>query len=455
MKRALHSFSRRRFIQTAAASTGLFLPRRALGLDGPRPPSDKLNIAGIGIGGQGAHDLAQFEDHNIVALCDVDADYAGRTFARYPRAKRYVDYRRMLEEQKDIDAVVIATPDHTHACIALAAMQAGKHVYCEKPLTHSVGEARQLAQAAREYKVATQMGNQGQASEQSRRLCEMIDDGAIGPVREVHVWTDRPSNGLFNEYWPQGVNRPADSPPAPSTLEWDLWLGPAPARPFHPAYLPFRWRGWWDFGTGALGDIGCHSLDPVFRALKLGHPESVEASSTRVNTETFPLASMVTYQFPARDAMPPVKVVWYDGGLRPPRPSELEPNRELGATGHLFIGDNGKIISRRTQDGVAYFLIPEARAREYGEPPKTLPRSIGHYNEWVQACRGGDAAGSNFDWAGPLTEVVLLGNIALRPELREELTTKKLLWDGPRMQFTNSDVANKFLKRAYRDGWAL
>ena len=455
MKRASHSFSRRRFIQTAAASTGLFLPRRALGLGAVHSPSDKLNIAGIGIGGQGAHDLAQFEGHNIIALCDVDADYAGRTFERYPRAKRHVDYRRMLEEQKDIDAVVIATPDHTHACIALAAMQAGKHVYCEKPLTHSVSEARRLAQAAREYKVATQMGNQGQASEQSRRLCEMIDDGAIGPVREVHVWTDRPSNGLFNEYWPQGVNRPADSPAAPSTLEWDLWLGPAPARPYHPAYLPFRWRGWWDFGTGALGDIGCHSLDPVFRALKLGHPESVEASSTRVNAETFPLASMVTYQFPARDAMPPVKLVWYDGGLRPPRPSELEPDQELGATGHLFIGDNGKIVSRRTQDGVAYSLIPESRAREYGEPPKTLPRSIGHYNEWVQACQGGSAAGSNFDWAGPLTEVVLLGNIALRPELREELTTKKLLWDGPRMQFTNSDVANSFLKREYRDGWEL
>ncbi len=360
----------------------------------------------------------------------------------------------MLDEQKDIDAVVIATPDHTHACIALATMQAGKHVYCEKPLTQSVDEARRLAQAAREYKVATQMGNQGQASEQSRRLCEMIDDEAIGPVREVHVWTDRPSNGLFNEYWPQGVTRPTDSQPAPATLEWDLWLGPAPARPYHPAYAPFRWRGWWDFGTGALGDIGCHSLDPVFRALKLGHPESVEASSTRVNSETFPLASMVTYQFPAREAMPPVKLVWYDGGLRPPRPSELEPDRELGATGHLFIGDDGKIISRRMQDGVAYFLIPESRAREYGEPPQTLQRSIGHYNEWVKACQGGAAAGSNFDWAGPLTEVVLLGNVALRPELRAELTTKKLLWDGAGMQFTNSEIANKFLDREYRDGWS-
>jgi predicted dehydrogenase len=418
-----------------------------------RSANEKLNIAGIGVGGQGAHDLAQFASHNIVALCDVDAQYARGTFERYPKAKRYTDYRRMLDEQKDIDAVIIATPDHTHACIAVAAMRAGKHVYCEKPLTHSVWEARQVAAAAREQRVATQMGNQCQASEQARRLCEMIDDNAIGPVREVHVWTDRPSKGLLEEYWPQGINRPADSPPIPSTLQWDLWLGPAPSRPYHPAYVPFRWRGWWDFGTGALGDIGCHSLDPVFRALKLGHPESVEASSTRVNDETYPLASMVTYQFPAREKRPPVKVVWYDGGLRPPRPPELEADRQMGATGHLFVGDNGKILSRRLEEAVAYFLIPESRALEYGEPPRKLPRSIGHYDEWIEACKGGSPAGSNFDWAGPLTEVVLLGNIALRPELREELTDKKLLWDGPAMRFTNSEAANKFLKRQYREGW--
>jgi predicted dehydrogenase len=449
------TFSRRSFIHAAGAASTLALPRRVLGLGGVKSASEKLNLAGIGVGGQGAHDLTQFAGHNIVALCDVDAQYARGTFERYPKAKRHTDYRRMLDEQKDIDAVVIATPDHTHACIAVAAMRAGKHVYCEKPLTHSVWEARQVARAAREHGVATQMGNQGQASEQTRRLCEMIDDNAIGPVREVHVWTDRPSKGLLDEFWPQGVNRPADSPPIPPTLQWDLWLGPAPNRPYHPAYLPFRWRGWWDFGTGALGDIGCHSLDPVFRALKLGHPDSVEASSTRVNDQTYPLASMVTYQFPARDERPPVKIVWYDGGLRPPRPAELEAERQMGATGHLFIGDNGKILSRRLEEGVAYFLIPEARALEYGDPPKKLPRSIGHYDEWIEACKGGSPAGSNFNWAGPLTEVVLLGNIALRPELREELTSKKLLWDGPAMRFTNSEAANRFLKREYREGWAL
>jgi predicted dehydrogenase len=439
----------------AAVSSIVILPGHVLGLGGAQPPSERLNIAGIGIGGQGASDLNELESENIVALCDVDADYAGRTFERYPKAKRYTDYRKMLDEQQDIDAVVVATPDHTHACIAMAAMKAGKHVYCEKPLTHSVWEARQLTLAAREHKVATQMGNQGQASEHTRRLCEMIWDGAIGPVREVHAWTDRPSSGLFNEYWPQGVERPKDTPAVPTTLNWDLWLGPAADRPYHSAYVPFRWRGWWDFGTGALGDIGCHSLDPVFRALKLGHPVSVQASSTRVNKETYPLASMVTYQFPARGEMPPLKLVWYDGGLRPPRPEELEQGRGMGSEGLLMVGDKGKMVFRRRGDDPVESLVPSSRAKEYGQPPQTLPRSIGHYKEWVEACKGGQPGGSNFDWAGPLTEAVLLGNVALRPELREDLTTQTLLWDGPNLRFTNSDTANRFVKREYRKGWTL
>ena len=450
------TFSRRGFLHSAAAiSAPFFIPSRVLGFTDEKPPSDKINIAGIGLGGQGKVDLSNLESENIVALCDVDEAHAGGTLGRYPNATRYTDYRKMLDEQKDIDAVVIATPDHTHACIAMAAMQLGKHVYCEKPLTHSVWEARELAQAAREQKVATQMGNQGQASEETRRLCEMVWDDAIGPVREVHAWTDRPSNGLFNEYWPQGIDRPKDTPAVPPTLEWDLWLGPAPDRPYHPAYLPFRWRGWWDFGTGALGDIGCHSLDPVFRALKLGQPESVDASSTRVNTETYPLSSMVTYHFPARGEMPPLKLVWYDGGLRPPRPEELDPGRQMGTNGHLLIGDKGKILSRRGQGRSGFRLLPESRDKEYGDPPRKLERSIGHFNEWIEACKGGPAAGSNFDWAGPLTEAVLLGNVALRPEMREEMTTKRLLWDGPNLRFTNSDTANKFIKREYRANWAV
>ena len=445
--------SRRQFMGGAAIASAAFmvLPSRVLGRAGFKPPSEKLNLAGIGIGGQGGHDIGQMLSENIVALCDVDWAHGAGMFRRFPDAKKYKDYRKMLEEQKDIDAVVVATPDHQHAIVSLTAMKLGKHVYCEKPLTHTVWEARQMRLVAREQKVATQMGNQGQASEETRRLSEMIGDNAIGPVREAHVWTDRPSNGLFNEYWPQGVERPKDTPRVPDTLDWDLWLGPAPQRPFHPAYLPFKWRGWWDFGTGALGDIGCHALDPVFRALKLGHPLSVEASSTRVNTETYPLASMVTYHFPARGEMPALKLVWYDGGLRPPRPAELEPEEVMGDNGHLFIGDNGKILKARG----GYALIPRSRAREYGDPPKKLARSIGHYQEWIAACKGGAPGGANFDWAGPLTEVVLLGNVALRLQLREELTTKRLQWDGEHLRFTNSDTANQFLKTEYRAGWTL
>ena len=452
-KPAAGALSRRQFLggATLASAAFMIVPSHVLGQGGKKPPSEKLNIAGIGVGGQGGHDISQMTDENIVALCDVDTAHAGGTFRRYPDAKIYKDYRQMLAEQKDIDAVVLATPDHQHAIIAMAAIKMRKHVYCEKPLTHTVMEARQLAQAARGHKVATQMGNQGQASEETRQLCEMIWDQVIGPVREVHVWTDRPANGLFKEYWPQGVERPKDAPRVPDTLDWDLWLGPAPERPYHPAYLPFRWRGWWDFGTGALGDIGCHACDPVFRALKLSHPISVEASSSRVNQETYPSASMVTYQFPARGDLPPVKLIWYDGGLRPPRPAELEPGPEMGANGHLFIGDGGKILSQQK----GYALIPAKRQQDYGVPPRKLPRSIGHHKEWIAACKGGPPAGSNFDWAGPLTEVVLLGNVALRQQMREELTTKKLQWDGVSMRFTNSDEANKLLQREYRAGWTL
>jgi predicted dehydrogenase len=447
--------SRRSFLRRATWAAAAFqvVPGHILGLRGQTPPSEKLNLAGIGVAGQGGSDLTQFHnlEQNIVALCDVDWAHADGSFRKYPKARAWKDYRKMLDEQKDIDAVVVATPDHQHAFATMHALRLGKHVYCEKPLTHSVWEARQIARAAREHKIATQMGNQGQASEETRRLCEMLWDGAIGPVREVYIWTDRPSNGLFGEYWPQGGARPKDTPPVPSTLEWDLWLGPAPPRPYHPAYLPFKWRGWCDFGTGALGDIGCHAMDPAFRALKLGPPLSVESSSTRVNDEMYPLASMVTYHFPARGELPPVKLVWSDGGLRPSRPPELEEGRELGATGALYIGDKGKIVSQRMR----YQLLPETRAKEYGEPPKKLPRSIGHYREWLVACRGGQAAGSNFDWAGPLTEAVLLGNVALRTALREELTRQKLLWNSAALKFTNSETANRFLRRSYRPGWSL
>jgi predicted dehydrogenase len=451
-----------------AASTAAFhvVHSSVLGLNGATPPSERLNMASVGAGGQAGGDIRQFANENIVALCDVDWRHAAGTFRRFPGAKQFKDFRVMLQEMdSQIDAVVVGTPDHIHAFASIMALKMGKHVYCEKPLTHSVWEARRVAEVAREAKVATQMGNQGQASNSTRRLCELVWHGAIGPVREVHVWTDRPSRGLFDEYWPQGVGRPQDNPPVPEHLDWDLWLGPAPQRPYNPAYCPFRWRGWWDFGTGALGDIGCHSIDPIFRALKLGAPHSVQASSTRVNPETFPLGSMVTYHFPARDAeiqannahiqgisgagagaveMPPVKLVWYDGGLRPPRPRDLPNGQFMGDNGRLLIGDHGFIL------GDAVF--PESRAREISVP-QTIPRVDDHYQEWAVACKGGPPAGSNFNWAGPLAEAVLLGNVALRVQLREELTQTALEWDPQQLKITSLDDANQFLRREYRDGW--
>jgi len=441
--------SRRDFMGAAAAVAAFtIVPRHVLG--GPRqiPPSEKVNIAGIGVGGQGGGDINAVSSQNIVALCDVDWNRAGGTFRRHPKATKYKDYREMLDkEDKNIDAVVVATPDHVHAVASIAAIKRGKHVYCEKPLTHSVYEARMVAKAAREAGVATQMGNQGQASEGTRLMCENIWGGAIGPVREVHVWTDRPLRGLSDVYWPQGVGRPEDTPPAPDKLDWDLWLGPAPKRPYHPSYVPFKWRGWWDFGTGALGDIGCHSIDPIWRALKLKAPLSVHAACTLVNNETYPVASRVTYQFGARGDMPPVKMHWYDGGMRPPRPDELEDGQNFGDNGTMFVGDKGKMLG--------HMIIPESRRKEFGNAPKVLERSPGHHQEWIDACKGGKPAGSNFDHAGPLAECVLLGNVALRPAIKEKLTRVSLLWDSENFKITNVPEANQYLRREYREGYSL
>jgi len=442
--------SRRGFMGAAATAAAFtVVPRHVLGGSGHTAPSEKLNIAGIGVGGRGSGDLSALESENLVALCDVDWRNAAGTFRRYPNAKKYRDFREMLDkENKNIDAVMVATPDHMHFMASMWAIKQGKHVYCEKPLTHSVYEARTLAEAARKAGVATQMGNQGQAGEGPRLLRETIWDGAIGQVREVHVWTDRPLNGINRWYWPQGVDRPTDTPEVPDTLNWDLWLGPAPHRPYHPAYLPFRWRGWWDFGTGALGDIGCHSLDPVFRALKLGHPTSVEACCTLVNNETYPVASRVTYEFPARGDMAPVRVHWYDGGMKPPRPQELEDDRNWDTNGTLYVGDEGMILGNR--------LIPESRQREYGKPPQKVERSPGHHKEWILACKGGKPAGSNFpDHAGLLAQVVLLGNVCLRPLIKEKMTKVKLHWDGDAMKVTNVPEANQYLRREYREGWTV
>lgn len=449
--KTLKKISRRGFIGTSSvALAGLtIIPRHAVSGLGHIAPSDKLNIAGIGIGGMGRSNLANVaKTENIVALCDVDwREATTGVFNTYPSAVQYKDYRVMLDARKDIDAVIVATPDHTHAVISMEAIRRGKHVFTQKPLTHTVYEARALAKAAKEFKVATQMGNQGQASDGSRRLREIIWDGAIGPVREVHVWTDRPNNGMFNTYWPQGVKRPKETPPSPENLDWDLFVGPAPLRPYHPDYHPFKWRGWWDFGTGALGDIGCHSLDPVFRALKLKYPTSVEAVSTLVNEETYPLGSMVRYQFPARNEMPPVTLTWYDGGIRPFNLPELGEGLQMGTGGTLFIGDKGKILDNR--------IVPVTLQNSYTPPKPYIPSSPGHEEEWILACKGGVPAGSDFDWAGPLTETVLLGNIALRKSLKEKLNGQILKFDPVKFNFPNMPEADQYLHCEYRKGWSL
>jgi predicted dehydrogenase len=443
--------SRRRFLtQTAAASAFLVVPRHVLGGPGQDSPNNKLNIAGIGFGGQGAWDLGEVKSQNIVALCDVDWGYAAKIFDEYPKAKRYKDYRKMLETEKSIDAVVIATPDHNHAHISIAAMKAGKHVYCEKPLTRTVREARVVAQTARETKVATQMGNQGMAFEGNRQINEWLWAGAIGPVHEVHVWSDRPTHrGKLPLWWAQGIERPTDTPPVPEGLDWDLWLGPAPLRPYHPAYAPFRWRGWWDFGSGGIGDMGIHNLAPVFSALKLGAPTSVQASSSAVFKETVPLACSVHYQFPARGDMPPVKLHWYDGGILPERPAELAQNQPLDPEdGIIFVGEKGKMLVTGW-GGEHPRLLPESLDKNYQRPPKTLPRSIGHHKEWLEACKGGPAPRSNFGFAGPLTEAVLLGSVCVRNG------GDQLDWDSENLKITNDPDANQFLHYEYRKGWNL
>lgn len=444
--------TRRVFLSAAGASATTFTILKS-GSARTYTANEKLNVAHIGGGGRAGSNLRGTSSENIVAICDVDWQRAAEGFATYPRAHRYRDYRVMLDElDQQIDAVVVSTPDHSHFPAAMAAIGRGKHVYCEKPLTHSVWEARTLTQAARKAGVATQMGNQAQADKDTRIIQEYIIDNAVGPVTEAHIWTDRPSRGLFGEYWPQGVTRPADAPPVPDTMDWDLWLGPAPERPWNPAYAPFNWRGWWDFGTGALGDMGCHYFDPVYRALKLSAPETVEAVSTRVNEETYPLGSMVTFRFAERENMPAVTVKWYDGGLRPERPAALQEGDVMGANGVMLVGTEGILM---TPWGEPWEMFPRQLGLDYGKPPEVLQRSPGHHEEWVAACKGGPSAGSNFDWAGPLTEGVLLGNIALRSQLRDDLTGKRLHWDSQQMRFTNHEAANTFLRRDYRDGWGI
>ncbi len=459
-KEKSHGFSRREFIRTAGpVLAGMtIVPRHVLGGAGRIPPSETIQVAGIGIGGVGHGQITSISEQKgtrIAFLCDVDDAYARHTYDRFPKAKVYRDYREMLNAEDDrIDAVYCGTPDHSHAVISLAALRKGKHVLCVKPLTRTIDENRFLVREAKKAGVATQVTASSNTSDSACRLCEMIWGGAIGDVREAHVWSNRP-------LWPQGMLRPPGRDPVPKTLDWDLWIGPAPMRPFvarwkdgdtalkqvkasrrpqRAVYHPWNFRGWWDFGTGALGDMGCHHYNHVFRALKLRYPTSISASASMVFDETAPLASIVTYEFPAREGMPPLRLVWYDGGLKPPRPRELESGRELPGSGEMYVGDKGIILGNR--------IIPESRMDAYKLPPKTLKRRSGTWGEWVEAIRGGEPAGCNFDWAGIITEAVLLGNIAIR-------VGKDLRWDAEKMKFANNDKANEYVKSKYRSGWTM
>lgn len=456
---ARDGISRRVFVGgVAAAATAMIVPRHVLGGPGYTAPSDKLNIAAVGVSGMGASNLRECASENIVALCDVDDERSASVYSTYPKAKTYRDFRIMLENQKDIEAVIVATPDHNHAVVAMACMKLGKHVYVQKPLTRTIWEARMLAEAARKYNVVTQMGNQGHSGEGVRLIEEWIADGAIGKVHEVHSWTNRP-------IWPQGMPRPTDNPPVPATLDWDLWIGPAPMRPYNPAYHPFSWRSWWDFGAGALGDMGCHVMDATYTSLKLRSPSSVEATiayqfvppdpgqsgyGRRLTYhDSFPMATLLHYTFPARSKKyPALHYHWYDGGLLPRRPDELELDRRLPASGTIFVGEEGKLMCETYSEGPR--LIPESRMKAYKRPKKTIPRIKGsHEQNWIESCKSKTKAASDFDYAGPFTETVLLGNLAVW------FAGQRLEWDGQNMKVTNLAEANDLVRREYRQGWSL
>ncbi len=450
-KKKASGLSRREFLGKTAAATAAFtiVPSHVVSGLGHKAPSDKLNIAGIGVGGMGRTNVRHAAlTENIVALADVDHKYAAKTFKDYPKAKVFYDWRKMFDKMgKSIDAVIIATPDHTHAVTAAHAITMGKHVYVQKPLTHSVYESRLLTNLARKYKVATQMGNQGNSGEGIRQVTEWIKAGVIGKVKKAYAWTNRP-------IWPQGLERPKEEVVVPETLRWDLFLGPAPLRPYNPIYHPWNWRGWWDYGTGALGDMANHIMDPIFKALDLKYPYKVQASSTQINTESAPHAEIVNYVFPARGDDPEVEVSWYDGGLLPPRPEELPDGEIMGRDhngGCLFIGEKGKIMTGCY--GKDPILLPYSRMKEFTPPPKTLRRpeettglkwhNGAHEQDWIRACKESPEnrvlPSSNFDYAGPLNEMVVMGVVAVR---LQDLN-RWLHWDGENMRFTNISDSDK------------
>ncbi len=452
------TYSRRKFLKTAAmGAAGLtIVPNTVLGkARGYTSPNDKLNIAGIGVGGMGRRNLANMKTENIVALCDVDWKYAAKTFNDYPKARHFKDWRVMFDQMgKSIDAILVATPDHTHAGVAAHAITLGKHAYVQKPLTHSVYESRLLTKLAEKYKVATQMGNQGNSFDWCRQVAEWVQSGVIGDVYEAHCWTDRP-------IWPQGLNEPKGGVPVPSTLDWDLFIGPAKKRPYDPAYTPWNWRGFWDFGTGALGDMACHIMDPLYWALDLKYPVSVSASSTLANLYSPPQAQKIRYKFPARPAkgkvnMPELTVYWYDGGLLPDRPEELKDGEMMGDSngGIILVGTKGKIMTGCY--GMNPTLLPTSKMADFKQPEPSIPRIKGgngniwdtnaHEQDWIRACKESPVnrteASSNFRFSGPFNEMVVMGVLAVRLSGLQGLH-RELQWDGENMQFTNISPTDK------------
>lgn len=411
-------------------------------------PSDKLNILGVGIGGRGASDLKEMSSQNIIGLCDVDWAYAAHVFDRYPEAKRYNDYRVMFDEMlNQADAVMVATADHTHAIICADAITAGKHVYCEKPLTHTVYESRLLTKLAKKYQVATQMGNQGASGLGVIQMCDWIWSGEIGEVRKVEAWSDRP-------IWPQGLGRPEQEMPVPSTLNWNAFIGPAEYRPYNAAYTPWNFRGWWDFGTGALGDMACHNVHPVFKALKLGYPKSVQGTSTLVMSDSCPSAQVVKYVFPARDnlpkvAMPEVEVTWYDGGLRPQMPAGLPDECKFGENGAIFYGSKDILVC----DG--WGGNPRlASGRKPGLTQNIRQVQCSHQMDWVRACKEAPEvripSKSDFSEAGPMNEMIVMAVLATRLQSLNQI----LEWDGENMRFTNIPEGAK-IKSCIKDGFSV
>ena len=470
MKRKLPSGTRRSFLKnTSLAAAGFFIvPRHVLGR-GFIAPSDKLHIAGIGVGGKGESDLQEFAKSphvNIVALCDVDDRQAVKSRERFPRAGYYKDFREMLDkERKNIDAVSVSTPDHTHAAAALMAMRMGKHVYVQKPLTHDIYEARILTEAARKYKVVTQMGNQGASNDGVRKMQEWYKAGLIGDATDIYCWTNRP-------IWPQGFGKPVTKDQVPAELDWKLWLGPNEWEEYHKEFVPFNWRGYHSFGTGALGDMGCHIIDPAFKTVGLGYPSEVECSVVNLyeqmwnasyHPESFPAASTLKLKFPGGGGKPDVFLRWMDGGLMPERPEELGPDDPMGdwGGGAIIVGTKGKLMCSSYGDNPR--LLPLSRNKNITVKESIARVPEGHYLQWVNACMAGfgkKELSSSFDYAGPLTEAILMGNLALQAwnikDAKGAFTgRKKLLWDAKNMKITNFDEANRFVKRAYKNGYSL